>query len=66
MSGEQTLIQDVRDEFGRMRAHLFELIEAGGFPEQQSSGLKGLIRQITYESQASVEAAARRRNGSRP
>jgi hypothetical protein len=65
MSGEQSAIQDVRDEFGRMRAHLFELIEAGGFPESQENGLKGLIRTITYESQASVEAALRRRNGQR-
>jgi hypothetical protein len=59
MSGNGT-VQDVRDEFGRMRAHLFEMIEAGGFAERQEAGLKGLIRTITYDSQASVEAALRR------
>lgn len=53
------MLQDVRDEFGRMRAHLFEMIEAGGFPQRQEAGLKGLIRTITYDSQATVEAALR-------
>lgn len=50
----------MRDEFGRMRAHLFEMVEAGGFPQRQEDGLKGLIRTITYDSQASVEATLRR------
>jgi hypothetical protein len=59
MSGDA--IQDVRDEFGRMRAHLFEMIEAGGFQERQEAGLKGLVRTITYDAQASVEQALRRR-----
>jgi hypothetical protein len=59
MSGDG--LQDVRDEFGRMRAHLYEMIEAGGFQERQEAGLKGLIRTITYDSQATVEAALRRR-----
>ena len=54
------MIQQARDEFGRMRAHLFEMIEAAGLPQRQEDGLKGLIRTITYESQASVEAALRR------
>jgi hypothetical protein len=62
MSGEITVIQGVRDEFGRMRAHLFEMVEAAGFPETQERGLKGLIRTITYESQSSVEATLRRTN----
>jgi hypothetical protein len=61
MSGHDSAVQDVRDEFSRMRAHLFEMIEAGGFAERQETGLKGLIRTITYDSQASVEAALRRR-----
>jgi hypothetical protein len=59
MSGEQP-IQDVRDEFGRMRAHLFEMVEAAGMPQRQEDGFKGLIRTITYDSQATVEAAMRR------
>ncbi len=54
------MLQNVRDEFGRMRAHLFEMIEAAGFPERQEAGLKGLVRTITYDSQASVESTLRR------
>ena len=55
-----TVLQEVRDEFGRMRAHLFEMIEAAACRASQESGLKGLIRTITYDSQASVEAALRK------
>lgn len=44
-----------------MRAHLFEAVEACGWPEAQEKGWKGLIRTITYDSQASVEATLRRR-----
>jgi hypothetical protein len=62
MSGEQGVVQDARDEFARMRAHLFEMIEAMGLPDSQEKGAKGLIRTITYDSQASVEAALRRRS----
>lgn len=43
-----------------MRAHLFEMIEAAGLPQPQENGLKGLVRTITYDSQASVEAALQR------
>jgi hypothetical protein len=52
-------IQQVRDEFGRMRAHLFEMVEAAGMRDRQEKGFKGVIRTITYESQATVEAALR-------
>ena len=54
------MLQDVRDEFASMRAHLFEMIEATGLAQSQQNGLKGLIRTITYDSQASVEAALQR------
>jgi hypothetical protein len=50
----------VRDEFSRMRAHLFEATEAAGWPSRQEKGWKGVIRTITYDSQASIEAALRR------
>lgn len=43
-----------------MRAHLFEMVEAAGMPQRQEAGFKGLIRTITYDSQATVEAALRR------
>lgn len=58
--GRDATIQQVRDEFGRMRAHLFEMVEAAGFPERQEDGFKGLIRTITYDAQATVESALRR------
>jgi hypothetical protein len=60
MSGRDDLIQEVRDEFGRMRAHLFEAVEATGWPAKQQSGWKGVIRTITYDSQGSIEGALRR------
>ena len=53
------LIQTVRDEFSRMRAHLFEAVEAAGWPQRQEKGWKGVIRTITYDSQGSIEAALR-------
>jgi hypothetical protein len=59
MTGDE-LIQQVRDEFGRMRAHLFEAAEAAGWPEKQEKGWKGVIRTITYDSQSSLEATLRR------
>jgi hypothetical protein len=53
-------IQAVRDEFSRMRAHLFEAAEAAGWPTRQEKGWKGVIRTITYDSQSSIEAFLRR------
>jgi hypothetical protein len=57
----------IRDEFSRMRAHLFEAAEAAGWPTRQEKGWKGVIRTITYDSQSSIEASLRRaasqRNG---
>ena len=61
------VIQVIRDEFSRMRAHLFEAAEAAGWPTRQEKGWKGVIRTITNDSQASIEAFLRReadhRNG---
>jgi hypothetical protein len=54
------LIQTVRDEFSRMRAHLFEAVEAAGWPQRQEKGWKGVIRSISYMSQSSLEAELRR------
>ena len=52
-------IQQVRDELNRMRGHLFETVEAMALPEGQEHGAKGLIRTITYNSQANIESALR-------
>jgi hypothetical protein len=54
------LIQAVRDEFSRMRAHFFEACEAAGWPQRQEKGWKGVIRTISYDSQSHLEAALRR------
>ena len=53
-------IQMVRDEFSRMRAHLFEAAEAAGWPPRQEKGWKGVIRTVTYDSQSQLEGALRR------
>ena len=50
----------VRDEFSRLRAHLFEAVEASGWRPRQEKGWKGVIRTITYNSQGEIEAALRR------
>jgi len=41
----------------RLRGRLFGCVEAAGLPEKQENALKGLIRQLTYDSQANLEAA---------
>jgi hypothetical protein len=61
MGINDALIQEVRDEHARMRAHLFEMIEAAGFPQRQEDGFKGMIRTITYDAQATIEASLRRK-----
>jgi hypothetical protein len=53
----------VRDDYDRLRGRLFELLEAMGLTVRQEQAAKRLIRSITYESQASVEAALSERNG---
>lgn len=50
----------VREDMDRLRGRLFELVEAVGFPDRQAEAAKRLIRRITYDSQANVEAALRR------
>jgi hypothetical protein len=47
----------------RLRAQLFNSIEAANLPEKQEEALKDLIRGLTYDAQANLEATLRR-NGS--
>lgn len=56
-------IRELRDGMNRLRAGLFSSIEAVGLPDKQELALKGLIRQLTYDAQANVEAALRRSAG---
>ena len=42
-----------------VRGRLFGAIEAVGLPERQENAIKGLIRQLTYDAQADLEAALR-------
>ena len=44
----------------RLRAGLFSSIEAVGLPEKQEVALKGVIRQLSYDAQANIEASLRR------
>jgi len=59
MSGVDDQIQMVRDEFSRLRAHLFEMVEAAGMPNRQERGFKGVIRTVTYNSQTHIESEMR-------
>lgn len=57
-------IGDVRDDMNRLRGRLFGAIEAVGLPTKQENAIKGLIRQLTYDAQASLESTLRQ-NGVR-
>ena len=59
-SGRDAQIQVVRDEFSALRRKLFEMVEAAGMWPGQEDGFKKVIRTVTYDSQAAVEAALRR------
>ena len=52
-------ITEVRDGMNRLRGRLFQSIEAIGLPERQENAIKGLIRQLTYDSQSALEAILR-------
>lgn len=59
----QLAIDSVRTNMNRLRAQLFNSIEAANLPEKQEEALKDLIRGLTYDAQANLEATLRR-NGS--
>lgn len=50
----------MREDYNRLRGRLFGAIEAIGLPIRQENAIKGLIRHLTYDSQANLEAALRR------
>ena len=43
----------------RLRRQLFNAIEAANLPEKQEDALKDLIRGLTYDTQANLEAVIR-------
>ena len=43
----------------RLRGRLFQAIEATGMEQKQEDAIKGLIRQLTYDSQANLESILR-------
>lgn len=53
-------VGEIRDSFNRMRGQLFMSIEAVGLPDRQEDAFKGLVRQMTYQAQADLEAIIRR------
>lgn len=52
----------VREDMNRLRGRLFELVEATGLPARQEDAFKKLIRRMTYDSQAALEAILRERS----
>jgi hypothetical protein len=52
-------IEQVRSDMNRLRGRLFQFIEAVGLPKKQEDAVKGLIRQLTYDAQADLEATLR-------
>ncbi len=52
-------IEQVREDFNRLRGRLFGSIEAVGLPAKQENALKGLIRVTTYDCQANLEQTLR-------
>lgn len=53
-------ITTLREDMDRLRGRLFQTVESWGRPEKQETAMKGVIRQVTYDSQRELEAALRR------
>jgi hypothetical protein len=56
-------IDAVRVDMNRLRGRLFGAIEATGMPEKQETAVKSMIRQLTYDAQANLEATLRKNGG---
>lgn len=52
-------IATVREDMNRLRGRLFGAIEATGMPTKQENATKGLVRHLTYDAQANLEALLR-------
>lgn len=56
---QDSAIDAVRTDMNRLRGRLFQFAEALGLPGRQETAIKGLIRQLTYDAQANLEATLR-------
>lgn len=56
---EAAVISKVREEMNRLRGRMFGTIEAVGFPPRRETAIKNLVRTVTYDAQANLEAAVR-------
>jgi hypothetical protein len=54
-------IQQLRGDMDRLRARLFQLVEVADLPARREEAFKGLIRTLTYDSQATLEQTLRGR-----
>lgn len=57
---QDAAIKVMRDDMNRLRGRLFGAIEATGMPTKQENAVKGLIRQLTYDTQANLESHLRK------
>jgi hypothetical protein len=53
-------VQELRDGMNRLRGNLFGAVEVLGLPVKRENAIKGLVRTLTYDAQANIEAALRR------
>jgi hypothetical protein len=49
----------MRRDFDTLRGRLFQTVEATGVSKHQEDAIKGLIRHLTYDAQARLEATLR-------
>jgi hypothetical protein len=59
LARQEEAIELVRRDCDRLRGRLFEILEAVGLPNRQCDAAKRVIRRLTYDMQASLEATLR-------
>lgn len=59
IGSSEDAVSAIRDDCNRLRGRLFGAFEAVGLPEKQENAIKGLVRQLTYDAQANLEAIIR-------
>jgi hypothetical protein len=55
------MITEVRNTMNAVRGGLFTVLETLGLQESQERAAKGLVRKLTYDAQATLEATVRAR-----
>lgn len=56
----ELIIAAVREDMNRLRGRLFSTVESIGLPDKQESAFKSVIRHVSYDVQANLEATIRR------